>query len=234
MKALAANLVRTLLARAARSRRVAEALFGARFLPVSDGHYYFDITSLVLTRHLRSRIKPSDRVLDLGTGSTALVSLYLHREIGCELLAADINPVMVAMAMQAIRHNGAQLQAVQSDLLSRIDWPFNIVVFNPPYVATALGETLQLPEATRSQWDGGHDGTAVIARFLSQLAALSRPVVAYLGINSSHVARDLMRKRIADQPKLALCEEYRHGLLPVSVYAIGTSPGLRNGTIPAP
>lgn len=222
MKRLLRFTLVALLLRLCRSRLVARVLFGVRFPPVGGRHYYFDTTAYVLTRFLRRRIKPSNRVLDMGTGSAALMSLYLWRHVNCQVMAADINPVMVEMASAAIRYNDAPVRVIHSDLFSRVDFPFDVVVFNPPYVPTQRGESFEMAQETRSQWDGGPEGVSVIARFLEQFEALDRAVTAYLGINSSYVDDAAMRRQIALRPGVALEHVYRHPLLTTRIYVVAT------------
>src|SRR5688572_23724286 len=116
MRSLVRALLRAVLQRACRSRLVARFVFGVKFLPVEGAHYYFDITTFVLTRFLKTRLRLADRVLDLGTGSAAIISLYLRRHVGCHVLAADVNPAMISLARKAIAHNDAQVDVVESEI----------------------------------------------------------------------------------------------------------------------
>src|SRR5688572_29810045 len=118
---------------ACRSRLIARVVFGVKFLPNDSAHYYFDITTYVLTRVLSKKVTAADKVLDLGTGSAGIVSLYLWQHVGCEVLAVDVNPALIAMARRAIAHNKAAIEVIEADLLSGVDWPYDVIAFNPPY-----------------------------------------------------------------------------------------------------
>jgi len=105
----------------------------------------------------------AERVLEVGCGSGYISSrLQAGRSGGRSgILASDINPY----ALRAARDAG--LDAVRADLLSGIRGPFDLVIFNPPYLPTS-------PEDRLDDWleyalDGGPDGRAVIARFIEDV-----------------------------------------------------------------
>lgn len=221
MRSVVRSLVEWTSQRVFHSRRAAEALFGIRFVPVDRGYYYFDATTYVLARHLRRAVRPEQRVLDMGTGTAAALGLYLWKHVGCRVVSADVNPEMVRRSRESVRANGAPIQVVESDLFSGVAEPFDVVTFNPPYVPTAVGEGRSFTEATRSQWDGGPAGTAVIERFLAAFAALPHPADAYVGVNGRHVAEPLMRRCIEAHPGLELRGIHRHWALPIVIYLVG-------------
>ena len=209
--------------RAFRSRRLAEFLFGIKFLPVDADHYYFDATLVALTRHLRRALRPDQRVVDMGTGTAAALGLYLWKHVGCHALSVDINPKMVRMSADSVRANGAPIRVIESDLFEKVDEVFDVVTFNPPYVPTALGERRNLGEATRSQWDGGQSGTTVIERFLASLAALKHPAEAHIGVNKRYVGTEAMVRCISEQPGITLMAIRNNRLLAIGVYVVGNN-----------
>lgn len=200
---------------------VARALFGIRFAPALSEHdYYFDITTVVLFQFLAKRLDRRSRLLDMGTGAAAVLGLSLWRRVGCQVISSDINPVLVTSARRNVAHNRAPIEVVQSRFFNAVPDRFDVVSFNPPYVPTSSGEERVLQER-RSQWDGGADGTDVIAGYLEAVAALGRPVTSHLGMNRQHVDGRKM-SRVLTGRKVRLTEVFPHPLLPVDVYTIAS------------
>lgn len=92
------------------------------------------------------------RILDLGTGSGAiLLSLLADRPeatgVGC-----DISPDALAVARDNRDQMGlaARAQLIRSDWFEHVRGPFDLIVSNPPYIPTHVYETLQ-PEVR--QWE---------------------------------------------------------------------------------
>ena len=62
---------------------------------------------------------------------------------------------------------------LRADLLAGVRGPFDLVLFNPPYLPTAPDE--RLDDWLEYALDGGPDGRRTIARFLDGLAAVLAP-----------------------------------------------------------
>ena len=65
-----------LVARITASPFWARRCFGVRVLAPEPGEHAFDVTSLALPRLLGRALAPGARVLDLGTGSAAILGLW--------------------------------------------------------------------------------------------------------------------------------------------------------------
>lgn len=76
-------------------------------------------------------MKPSDRTLDLGTG-TGLLAICLAK-LGRSVVATDISVAALRTASSNARRNGVRIECRHSDLLSAIDGRFDWIAFNPPY-----------------------------------------------------------------------------------------------------
>lgn len=211
---------------ATRSRLLARALFGVDFRPLQDDETYFDVTTPVLVRQAARRLSPSSRVLDLGTGTTAVVGLALWRRIGCAVTSADVNPESVRLAQANVDRNRAPIRVLQSSFLDGVDDAFDAVVFNPPYVPTEAGRRRGLSPRLRRQWDGGPDGLAVIDGFLGALETEPRDPIVLMGVNHRHVPRERVSALLAGHPGVGVEGIYRHPLLPVDVYALRKPPAL--------
>jgi release factor glutamine methyltransferase len=105
------------------------------------------------------------RVLDLGVGSgTILLSLLAERKTWTGI-GVDISADALALAQENADHLGfsARLELLQGDWHTGIDQVFDVVVSNPPYIPSAVIDTLQdevRHHDPRVALDGGEDGLA--------------------------------------------------------------------------
>jgi methylase of polypeptide subunit release factors len=205
---------------ATRSRLLARALFGVDFRPLQEDETYFDVTTPVLVREAARRLTRSSRVLDLGTGTVAVIGLALWRRLGCEVTSADVNPESVALARANVDRNRAPIRVLESTFFDAVEDSFDAVVFNPPYVPTEAGRRRGLSARFRRQWDGGPDGLAVIDGFLAALEADGRDPLVLMGVNHAHTPRGHVTALIDTHADVRTEEVYRHPLLPVDVYVL--------------
>ena len=165
-----------------KSRYAAHLIFKIDFKPVKKGAYYFDMTTLVLTKLVLREINKDDRVLDMGTGTSSIIGLTIWKQCGCYVVCSDINPEIVSMAQENVEFNQAPIQVKHSNLFENIEEDFDVVVFNPPYVPTKKGTMSNLSKQFQSQWDGGEDGSVIVKQFLDELQQIKRSVKAYVGV----------------------------------------------------
>ncbi len=87
---------------------------------------------------------PYETVLDLGTGSGALVVTLLAERRDAQAVAVDISPAALAVArLNAQRHGVARrLDLRISDWFDAVDGRFDLIICNPPYIDAAEWETL--------------------------------------------------------------------------------------------
>jgi release factor glutamine methyltransferase len=120
-------------------------------------------------------------LLDLGVGSGAIVLSILAERPRAKGLGIDVSEDALAVA----RDNAAQLGLAARLALLRGDWTaglgdasFDLVVSNPPYIATAEIETLA-PEVRehdpRLALDGGPDGLDAYRRLAPEILRVLRP-----------------------------------------------------------
>jgi release factor glutamine methyltransferase len=109
--------------------------------------------------------------LDLGTGSGALI-ISLGREIPeATLCATDISKSALKTALENARRHGQRIEFVCGDLFSPFKpgvSAFDLIVTNPPYVASAVLDTL-MPEIgfePKTALDGGPDGMRYIEKII--------------------------------------------------------------------
>lgn len=204
-----------------RSRVLTRWVLGLDLGRLGKEDHYCDIVTLVLLQKVSKELSPPTRVLDMGTGAVAVIGLSLWKQTGCRVTAADINPQIVALARENIARHEAPIRVICSSFFEKVDEPFDVVIFDPPYVTTKAGRDAHLPGKRRSQWDGGSDGAEVIDNFIDALKVLNHNVKAYLGVNHWHVSRDRVLRALEGlQEAISIDEIYRHPLFPVDVYVL--------------
>jgi len=202
-----------------RSRLFSSLIFRANFTVRHKDAYYFDITTLVLLKVLQKNIKKNDTLLDLGTGTSALIAIEIKKKIGCKVIASDINKNICILARKNIKFNNLKIKVYQSNFFKNIYQNFNIVSFNPPYVATSLGKKISLSKKFKCQWDGGKNSDKVIMSFLKKLKKYNKRIICYMGINRQHLDTKTIEQLIKKN-KLNLIEVKKSHLFPVNVYVI--------------
>ena len=107
-------------------------------------------------------IKEKQRVLEVGAG-TGIISLHCAKN-GALVMATDISESAVVNAKKNALANNLVLEIVQSNLLDGVRGPFDVIVFNPPYLSNWEGE--RLPDEDERQLVGGEGGWETTIRFL--------------------------------------------------------------------
>jgi release factor glutamine methyltransferase len=118
------------------------------------------------------------RILDLGTGTGAVALALLCEEPRAEALAVDVDADALETARRNADLNGLanRFGAIRSDWFASVEGEFDLIVSNPPYIATA--EMAGLDAEVRNHdpaiaLDGGTDG-------LSAYRAIARGARAHM------------------------------------------------------
>ncbi len=136
------------------------------------------LVEAVLDR-LDDRARPW-RLVDLGTGSGCLLLTLLHELPQARGLGIDRAPGAVAMAAENAAMLGLAGRAAfrEGDWLAGVTETFDVVLSNPPYIASAEIATLA-PEVRlhdpQGALDGGADGLDAYRALLPQAAARLAP-----------------------------------------------------------
>ncbi len=110
------------------------------------------------------------RAADVGTGSGCIAVTLAHHILDLRVLACDLSQNALRLASQNAKAHtvSARVQPVQSDLLTSMTGPFDLVCANLPYIPS---DTLAGLEVARHEpslaLDGGADGLDVIRSLLA-------------------------------------------------------------------
>ena len=139
------------------------------------------------------------RLLDLGTGSGCLLVALLHERPCATGLGIDRSEAALATARLNARRNGVAARALfaASDWAAAVAGPFDLVVSNPPYIATPVLASLE-PEVREHDparaLDGGPDGLDAYRAILAAAPRLLRPgghLVVEIGYDQAEALRRL-------------------------------------------
>jgi len=175
---------------------------------LGDHRFYVDERVLVprsfIAELLRERLKPwisqpVRKALDLCTGSGCLAILLALTFPRARVDATDISRTALAVARKnvATYRLGRRVRLAKADLFSGVE-RYDLIVANPPYVATAAMRRLP-PEYRREPrvaLAGGSDGLAFVRRILDGAAQFLRPggfLVVEVGHNRRGVERAFPR-----------------------------------------
>ncbi|KAK4687823.1 vesicle-fusing ATPase, partial [Tremellales sp. Uapishka_1] len=127
-------------------------------------------------------MKPS-LCVEIGSGS-GIASAFLSSLLGpttALMLSTDINPYACSATVRTGQANDVFLNPILGNLLDPLLERFNrtidVLVFNPPYVATDESEMTitQKSRGIGGAWAGGDDGMSVTNKILEQLPQLLAP-----------------------------------------------------------
>lgn len=129
----------------------------------------------VLVEEVLKHTHDGMQILDMCTGSGCILISILHYSNDCEGLGVDISfPALEVAEENAERllsgRTGVSARFLQSDLFEAVDGKYDILVSNPPYIRSAVVDTL-MPEVKdyepRIALDGEEDGLVFYRRILS-------------------------------------------------------------------
>ena len=120
------------------------------------------------------------RGLDLCTGSGVLAVTLATELTGLTMVATDLSDAAAAIARVNAARNGVaeRVEVRVGDLFAPVTGEqFDLIVANPPYIATATIATLdrEVQREPRRALDGGGDGLAILRRLVDGLAAALSP-----------------------------------------------------------
>jgi release factor glutamine methyltransferase len=172
-------------------------------------------------------------VLDLGVGSGAILLAILAERPGARGLGVDVSEEALAVA----RENAANLGLEGRTVLLRGDWTaglqdasFDLVVSNPPYIASAVIETLD-PEVKdhepRLALDGGPDGLGAYRVLAGEVLRVLKPGGLFaleIGHDQGGAVEALMAAQGADDVRVLQDMAGKDRVVAGSKKALGNRP----------
>ncbi len=100
------------------------------------------------------------KVLDMCTGSGCL-SIAISKNSKVSMTAVDVSSKALKIAQFNAKANGVDIKFIQSDMFKNVHDTFDLVVTNPPYIASRVVDTLDVEvreHDPRLALDGGDSG----------------------------------------------------------------------------
>lgn len=123
-------------------------------------------------------LRPGERILDLCTGSGCILISLLTYGKDCSGVGADLSLKALEIAGENARRLGVECELIHSDLFEQLGEKFDMIVSNPPYIATKEIEAL-MPEVRdrepRMALDGKEDGLFFYREITSQARQYLKP-----------------------------------------------------------
>ena len=117
----------------------------------------------------------SPRVVDLGTGSGAIALALQSQRTDARVLAVDASADALAVAQANAERLGLPVQFRQANWLVGVEGPFDAIVSNPPYIASADPHLAALTHEPLQALASGADGLEDIRAIVAQAPAHLRP-----------------------------------------------------------
>lgn len=148
-----------------------------------------------------SRLKEGDRALDLCTGSGCIILSLEKLRPGIQGLGADISAEALAVAKRNRDSLGLESDFCISDLFEGIEGVFDMIVSNPPYIAS--GKIPGLMEEVRGfepllALDGGADGLDFYRRIIKDARNFLKPG-GWLGLEIGYDQREAVEELLRRQ-----------------------------------
>ena len=140
------------------------------------------------------------KILDVGTGTGAILISLLHERPDAHGVGVDISTAALEVARANANQNGVADRAAfeRSDFLKDVNGPFDIVVANPPYITDAAMQTLPKTVAAYEPHlalRGGADGLTAYRAIIDDLARVLKPgghVVFEIGYDQKTTVTELL------------------------------------------
>ncbi len=178
---------------------------GVKLKPCSKVYKPCD-DSFILGEAIAAEVRKGEKVLDMGTG--AGIQAMIAASKGGEVTAVDINNKAIECLRYNAELNKLEIRIIKSNMFSEINYSFDLIVFNPPY----LPEDEMDPEDELTlAWDGGKDGRDVVDRFLEQFESHLNREGRVLLIQSSLNGLDSTMKKFKElgfKPEIILQKNF--------------------------
>ena len=140
------------------------------------------------------------RILDMCSGSGCILLSLLKYSNDCIGVGAELQPQAVALARKNAENLGIEAVFIESDLFGQVEGKFDIIVSNPPYIESAVIDTLDREvreHEPMSALDGGADGLDFYRKITEEAKGyLSRggKIFYEIGYNQAEDVSELLRR----------------------------------------
>lgn len=155
----------------------------------------------VLVEEALKRIHPGSRLLDVCTGSGCILLSLLHFRHGCTGVGVDLSEAALKIAEKNARKLGIAAEFLHSDLFDQVEGMYDVIVSNPPYIATKEIEMLE-PEVRdrepRMALDGKEDGLFFYRKIIGEADAYLNPkgwLIFEIGYDQGMAVSSMMREK---------------------------------------
>lgn len=132
----------------------------------------------VLVEEVLRHLMDGSRILDICTGSGCILLSLLHFSNDCEGVGVDLSEDALEVAKANAERLGIDVTFLHSDLCEKVEGQFDMVVSNPPYIASDVIPGL-MPEVRDHEpmmaLDGGVSGLDFYERIIPQAREHLRP-----------------------------------------------------------
>lgn len=158
----------------------------------------------ILVEEVLKELHDGMRILDMCTGSGCILLSLLHYSNDCEGLGVDLSAEALEVAGRNVLkvltpEKAEHAHFLQSDLFEKVEGKFEIIVSNPPYIASAEVEKL-MPEVRdhepRMALDGTEDGLHFYRRIIEEAGkhlVSSGMLFFEIGYDQAQAVSELMR-----------------------------------------
>ena len=158
----------------------------------------------ILVEEVLKELHDGMRILDMCTGSGCILLSLLHYSNDCEGLGVDLSAEALEVAGRNVLkvltpEKAEHAHFLQSDLFEKVEGKFEIIVSNPPYIASAEVEKL-MPEVRdhepRMALDGTEDGLYFYRRIIEEAGKYlvsSGMLFFEIGYDQGQAVSELMR-----------------------------------------
>ena len=141
-------------------------------------------------------------ILDLGTGSGCILLSILNENRMINGLGIDLSKEAISIAKQNSKKLNLETQSnfLVSNWMSSVNYKYDLVVSNPPYIASEdikkLSKSVKIYDPILSL-DGGEDGLnsyRLIASDLKRIISMNALIIIEIGYNQSLQVIDIFKK----------------------------------------
>ena len=152
----------------------------------------------VLIEEALKRILPGSSILDMCTGSGCIALSLLHFVKDSKVTAVDLSEKALAVARKNAEKLNLDCTFVHSDLFENIEGTYDVIISNPPYIATKEIEALS-PEVRdhepRMALDGMEDGLFFYRKIVSASIDYMNPggwLMFEIGYDQGEALKEMM------------------------------------------